>query len=63
MSDSKRYAHMDGELVTNVSMWDGVTPYEPGCELVELPEGSTVGPGYTRSGDSWIAPPEPEETV
>ena len=61
MSDVKRYAHMNGDEVTNVSLWDGETPWEPGCEVVEMPEGSPVGPGWTRDGDEWIAPPQPEE--
>lgn len=56
MSDVKRYAHMDGDLVTNVSLWDGETEWEPGCEIVELPDGSGVGPGWTRSGGEWIGP-------
>jgi len=57
MSDVKRYAHIENETVTNVSLWDGVTSWEPGCEIVELPEGSFVGPGWVRSGSEWAAPP------
>lgn len=58
----KRYAHMEGDEVTNVSLWDGVTTWEPACEVVELPDGSPVGPGYVRDGDDWIAP-EPAEPI
>lgn len=57
MSDVKRWAHIEGDEVINVSLWDGVTPFDPGCELVELPEGSPVGPGWSRDGSEWIAPP------
>jgi len=56
MSDVKRYAHIENETVTNVSLWDGVTSWEPGCEVVELLDNSPVGPGWTREGDEWIAP-------
>lgn len=56
MSDIKKYAHMDGDLVTNVSLWDGEAEWNPGCEIVELPDDSTVGPGWTRSGSEWVAP-------
>jgi hypothetical protein len=39
----KTYAHiLDGKVV-NVSVWDGVTPFEPAEELVEIPEGVTAG--------------------
>ena len=62
MSDMKRYAMVSGDEVTNVSVWDGVSPWEPGCEFVELPDGSPVGPGWTRVGGEWVAPPpSPEE--
>jgi hypothetical protein len=60
MSKAKRYAHMDGDTVTNVSLWDCETPWEAGCEIVELPEGSGVGPGWTRNKGEWIAPPPAE---
>jgi len=58
-----RYAMMNGDTVENVALWDGVTPWEPGCEIVELPEGLPVGPGYTRVGGEWIAPPQPDEQL
>jgi hypothetical protein len=56
-----RYAVMNSDTVENVALWDGETPWEPGCEIVELPEGSPVGPGWTRNGGEWISPPQPEE--
>jgi hypothetical protein len=39
----KRMAHIVGGKVVNVSLWDGVTPYQPAEELVEIPEGVTAG--------------------
>jgi hypothetical protein len=57
MSELKRWAHIEDDEVINVSLWDGVTPFDPGCELVELPDDSPVGPGWTRKGNQWIAPP------
>jgi hypothetical protein len=56
-----RYAHIEDETVTNVSLWDGVTPWEPGCEILELPDDSPVGPGWTREVGEWVAPPLPPE--
>jgi hypothetical protein len=55
-----RYAILDGDLVVNVALWDGVTPWEPDGEIVALEDDSPVGPGYVRDGDEWIAPPLPE---
>jgi len=51
-----RYAMMEGDQVINVAYWDGETPWEPGCEVVELPEGSRVGPGWIRSNSEWLDP-------
>jgi hypothetical protein len=56
MSDIKRWAHIENETVTNVSLWDGETPWNPGCEVVELPDDSPVGPGWTRQGNEFISP-------
>jgi hypothetical protein len=39
----KNYAHIVDGKVVNVSVWDGVAPYEPAEELVEIPEGVTAG--------------------
>jgi hypothetical protein len=62
MSEVKRYAHLEGDLVINVSLWDGVSDWNPGCEIVELADDSPVGPGWTREGNDWVAPPPtPEE--
>jgi hypothetical protein len=63
MSEIKRYAHIEDETVTNVSLWDGVTPWEPGCEVVELPDDSPVGPGWTREDGEWVAPPPSPEQL
>ena len=35
----KTYAHIVDGKVVNVSVWDGVTPYQPAEELVEIPDG------------------------
>lgn len=39
----KNYAHIVDGKVVNVSVWDGVSPFEPAEELVEIPEGVTAG--------------------
>jgi hypothetical protein len=42
----KTYAHIVDGKVVNVSVWDGVSSYEPAEELVEIPEGVTAGIGW-----------------
>ena len=39
----KTYAHIVDGKVVNVSLWDGVTPWTPAEEVVEIPEGVTAG--------------------
>jgi len=63
MSDIKRYAHIEDDLVTNVSLWDGETPWNPECEIIELPDDSPVGPGWTRDGEEFMPPPPTEEEL
>jgi hypothetical protein len=63
MSEVKRYAHLEDDLVTNVSLWDGVSDWNPGCEIVELADDSPVGPGWTRNKGKWIEPPLTEEQI
>ena len=60
MSQEKRYAHIENNKVTNVSLWDGVTHWEPDCQIIELLNDSPVGPGWIFDGSDWIAPPAPE---
>jgi hypothetical protein len=39
----KTMAHIVNGKVVNVSLWNGQSPYTPGEELVEIPEGTTAG--------------------
>jgi hypothetical protein len=39
----KIMAHIVDGKVVNVSLWDGVTPWTPAQEVVEIPEGVTAG--------------------
>lgn len=39
----KKYAHVVDGKVVNVSKWDGVTPWGPAEQVVEIPEGTTAG--------------------
>ena len=39
----KTYAHIIDGKVVNVSLWDGVTPWTPDEEIVEIPEGVIAG--------------------
>ena len=58
-----RYAQIKDNLVINVIVWDGKTPYDPGegITLVKCPD--TVGGGFTYDGKKFTAPapvePEP----
>mgnify|MGYP000659681512 CR=1 FL=1 len=51
-----RYATMNGDVVVNVSLWDGTTPWELGHEAIELPEDSPVGPGWMHKDGKWVPP-------
>jgi hypothetical protein len=60
-----RYAIVRDGLVTNVTLWDGQTDWDPGegCTLYPLPDDSPVSIGWTRSGNSrWITPAAVEDT-
>jgi hypothetical protein len=54
------YAELDGDLVVNVSLWDGVTEWTSPYQVIQLPEGSPVGVGYMFVDGEWIAPVRPE---
>jgi hypothetical protein len=59
-----RYAHVINNEVTNVSLWDGVTPWTPNdsSTLHPLEDDSPVGPGWQFVDGEWVAPePEPDE--
>jgi len=58
-----RYAMINGNIVENVAEWDGLAAWDPGCEVVQLPDGSPVGPGWTRSDGEWVAPPPSPEQL
>jgi hypothetical protein len=55
-----RYAMIENNEVVNVAVWDGETPWQPDCEVLELPEDSPIGPGWTREDGEWVAPPPSE---
>jgi len=42
----KKMAHIVDSKVINVSKWDGVTPWTPVEEVVEIPEGVRAGKGW-----------------
>jgi hypothetical protein len=42
----KTYAHIVDGKVVNVSVWDGVTHWEPSESVVEIPEGIVAGIGW-----------------
>ena len=57
----KRYAVLDQNVVVNMVMWDGVSPYNPGegLRLVLIDHNSSVRIGWIQQPDgSFIPPPE-----
>jgi hypothetical protein len=66
MSEVSRYTHINTDgLVVNVSLWDGVTEYDPGKEisLVKVPDDLPCGPGWSYVDGEFIPPAEPEEDI
>jgi hypothetical protein len=50
----KKMAHIiDGKIV-NVSLWDGVTQWEPAEETIEIPEGVNAGIGWDWDGKKFF---------
>jgi hypothetical protein len=50
----KTYAHIVDGKVVNVSVWDGVAPYNPAEELAEIVEGVTAGIGWDYVGGVFV---------
>jgi hypothetical protein len=60
-----KYAIIEQNKITNITLWDGVTPWTPPAdtEAVACPE--NVGIDWTYDGTNWTAPepvPEPPRT-
>lgn len=59
------YAIVDSsDLCINTCIWDGVSEWTPpdGCRVVQIPEGTRVGIGWSCVDGQFIAPePEPEQ--
>ena len=47
-------AHIVDGKVTNVSLWDGVSPWAPEEEIVEIAEGVTAGIGWDYDGETFV---------
>jgi hypothetical protein len=58
-----RYAHVENGVVTNVSMWDGETSYNPpaGVTMILADESTRIGGTY--DGEFHYVEPDPEPTV
>ena len=50
----KTYAEIIDNKVVNVVMWDGVTLFNPGMELVEIPEDSHAGIGWDYVDEEFV---------
>lgn len=58
-----RYALLDGNIVVNVVVWDGVAECPPLEGAVELPSDSPVCVGYTFDGEDYVPPQPPDPPV
>jgi hypothetical protein len=53
-----KYAIVEQNTVTNVTLWDGVSAWTPAAgEAVACPD--NVGIGWTYDGTDWTPPPPP----
>ena len=59
-----RYAHVENGVVTNVSIWDGETNYNPpdGVTMVLANENTRIGGTYD-GAFHFVEPPIPEPTA
>lgn len=60
-----RWLEVNAEgVVTNIVVWDGVTPYAPAgvSQLLPCDEHTGVSFGWKLVEGVWEAPPEPEES-
>lgn len=60
------YAIIDeNNLVVNVALWDGETPWDPGPGLYieAIPEGSSAWIGWSYEDGNFIPPVEPEPEI
>lgn len=54
MSEIKKMAHIVDGKVVDVSLWDGVTEWQPEDEVVEIPEDSYAGIGWDYDGKKFV---------
>tara|TARA_R110002020_G_C16093404_1_gene758087 strand:- start:7 stop:294 length:288 start_codon:yes stop_codon:yes gene_type:complete len=62
----KRYAHVENGVVTNISNWDGETPFDPGTGITMVLADGEVNAqiGATYDGEfHYTPPPTPEPTA
>lgn len=52
----KKYAIVKNNVVENVILWDGVSKWTTDGSIIEIPEGSVIGPHYIKDGENWIEP-------
>jgi hypothetical protein len=50
----KTYAHIVNGKVVNVSIWNGLAPYSPVEELVQIPEGVSAGIDWDYINDKFV---------
>jgi hypothetical protein len=50
------YAIIENNVVTNVIVWDGVSPYECSGDLILVPENLSVSIGWEYNNGAFIEP-------
>lgn len=60
----KNFAIVKNGIVENIVVWDGIKPYTPDGQLIEIVEGSFVNIGFLYQDGQFIDPNPPviEET-
>jgi hypothetical protein len=59
-----KYAHVENGIVTNISLWDGVSQYNPGDGVTMVLADESARMGGTYDGAfHYVEPPVPELTA
>lgn len=63
MSNIKNMAQILDGIVVNVSLWDGISEWNPEHNIVEIPEDSHAGIGWSYINNEFIDNRQKEEMI
>lgn len=55
------YAVVVDGLVVNVVLWDGESEFDAPGQLVQIPDDTPAGVGWSFDGSTWTSPPQPDD--